>query len=245
MFDALCHARDPALLRQAWASGVEGVLLGGTHPEGWAEQHTLAAPRVRLALGLHPWFAALAEQGALDALEAALRAPHPPDALGEIGLDRAHPGAPDDATQREVFDHQLALAERYRLPVVLHVVRAHGHALELLRRRSLSAGGVVHGFSGSLDILRHYVQFGLHISFGALLLHPHARRAQEAAQQVPLERLLVETDAPAHLEGPHCLPEVIAALAALRGLPPAEVATLTAENARRLYRLGASGSSAG
>lgn len=222
----------------AWRAGLSGLLLASTGPTDWPQQRSLGErdKRIFLAFGIHPW--SVGEQAAVDALEAALQAPLPlPDAVGEIGLDRAVAGPPYPL-QRLRFEQQLALAAQHRRPVVLHIVQAHGHALEHLRRQPLEAGGLVHGFSGSREIAGQYLDLGLHLGMGRLLLSPHARRTQEAARQVPLERLLVETDAPAQLDGAHRLPEVIAALAALRGLSPPEVAATTAASALRLYRGG-------
>lgn len=239
LLDALCHpgsAADPAaFLDEAAGSGVGHLVLGGYSPETWARDQCLSHPSVALhrTVGLHPWIAAGAD---LAPLRAAVRAGGVV-ALGEIGLDRARGRGRDTYPQQQAaFSAQLQLARAHDLPVLLHVVRSHGHAQQLLAAHP-PPGGVVHGFSGAAEVALGYVRLGLHVSFGAMLLNPHARKVRAAAQQVPLARLLIETDAPDQLPGPAHLARVLDALAALRPEPRAALAEATLENGRRVYRL--------
>lgn len=232
LLDALCHpgaAADPdAFLDEAARAGVGHLILGGYSPETWARDEGLSHPTVRLhrAAGLHPWVAH--EGHPLPELDGAV-------AVGEIGLDRAR-SRDTDAQQQAAFVAQLQLARRNDLPVLLHIVRAHGRALALLREHP-PPGGVVHGFSGAAEVALSYVRLGLHISFGGMLLHPRARKAKQAASAVPLDRLLVETDAPDQLSGPAALHSVLGALAALRHEPRGVLAEATLANGLRAYRL--------
>jgi len=154
--------------------------------------------------------------------------------MGEIGLDRAREGVDYDA-QRAAFAAQLQLSQEHELPVILHIVRAHGHAIEHLEA-CRPIGGVVHGFSGSPEVARRYVKLGLHISFGALLNHPRAKRAKASVPVVPLDRLLIETDSPEGFPDGSHLHTVLNALAEHRRESIDELAEATARNARNVYR---------
>ncbi|RME28714.1 MAG: TatD family deoxyribonuclease [Deltaproteobacteria bacterium] len=258
MFDAHNHldrCPDPAdALAQARLTGVRGQVLAGVDVAGWRRQAAVArdAPDLWCAYGIHPWTAGSTSEedhGALvehlvRALDGALGVP--PCALGELGLDEARRRGPAERKrQRALFRAQLALARERDLPVVLHVVRAHGAALGILRRDGLpAAGGVVHSASTPPDLVPSYLDLGLHLSFGpALTRHDKARAA---AALVPQNRLLVETDAPDQApagesppSSPSCLPRVVAALAEVHGVPAEVMADATAAAARRLYRLPA------
>ena len=147
--------------------------------------------------------------------------------------------------QRSVLREQLAIARARDLPVVLHVVRAHGALVEILKADGLSAaGGMIHGFTGSPESARELVKLGLHVSFSANLTRPAFLKARRASVVVPWERLLVETDCPDQsVSGPPGagepaeLPLVVECLASLRNSDVARVQRHTAENARRLFRL--------
>ena len=184
-------------------------------------------------------------------------------ALGELGWDRSKRieayrlgvGVDEaDEAQARCLRAQLALARARDLPVVLHVVRAHERVLRVLAELAGGRGqgepplrGVAHGWSGSAPLARAYVAAGLHVSFGGAVADPRRRRSREAARVVPLERLLVETDSPdqppprhrGEPSRPAWLPEIVAALAQVRGEPPALIARATAANARHLFGLTA------
>lgn len=265
MFDSHCHLDFPEIfgalereLEGARAAGIDGWLVPGCEPSQWARLEAVAAePGVRIALGLHPWWApaVLGEsEGALDGVVARLAADARrvrASALGELGLDgaRAEPSHPDFALQRRAFEAQLALARELELPVVLHAVRAHGPMLESLRRVGVPrAGGVVHGFSGSLSVARQYLSLGLYVGIGCQVTSAQSRGTREAAATLPLERLLVETDAPdqrprgpgmAGDETSHGRPSdllrVVAIVAELRVVGTDEVGRVTRRNALTLF----------
>ncbi len=150
--------------------------------------------------------------------------------------------------QLRVLRAQLELARRFRLPVMLHCLRAHEPLLALLEEEPLPAGGVLHSFSGSADQVRAYLPSGLHFSFAGPVTYERARRPLDAARAVPPERLLIETDAPDQTPRPHRgrnepahLPVIAAALAAALGLPLAELEGRTTASARALFRLSPAG----
>lgn len=251
MFDAHNHldrCADPiAELLAARQAGVLGQLVAGVDPTGWAAQADLAhEPDIHVCYGVHPWTAAHASPDELTQMLAALPAALDTGsvALGELGLDRSrHLPADSVDAQRHAFRVQLALARERDLPVVLHIVQAHGVALDLLRRDGLpAAGGMVHSASTPVELVPAYLDLGLYLSFAGSVTHH--RKARAAAAAVPLERLLAETDAPGQAPAgraapnrPAWLGDIVGALADLHGVDAAHMAALTAVSARRLFRL--------
>ena len=247
MIDSHCHLQDSRIFSaaadvvvRAEAAGVETMVLGGVHPQGWERQVQLRDRwgKLGISFGYHPQFLDRRPEDPLDFLEQWCRRHHP-NAVGEVGLHRGE----ELELQKEAMEAQLALAARLDLPVILHVVGAHGAALDILTRADLRAGGVVHSFSGAPEVAKAYVALGLHVSFSGLVTRATARRAREAVPHIPPDRLLVETDSPdqvphncgQELNEPAFLREVIDAVAALRGEDGEKVAMTTAANARRLF----------
>ena len=268
LFDSHCHLHDdrmaagrvPAMAR-ARAAGVTGWLLAGVDAADWLAQARLAAgdPDVARSYGLHPqkieaWddaeidrqlailAAALASGAGRDGLRLA-----PPHAVGELGLDaRTEVSRAALPRQERAFRQQLALARDHDLPIVLHIVRAHADALRILHADGVPrAGGVVHSYSGSAALVADYVALGLSISFAGAITDPRSRRLRAAAGVVPIDRLLIETDAPDQtpfarrpgLNEPAFLIDVCAALAEIRAEDRDFLAQVTEDNARRLFRL--------
>lgn len=201
--------------------------MPGVDPEQWARAERLRVEGVALSfsVGLHPWHAALPLDG-LEAWVERLGAV----AIGEVGWDRGAEASLE--RQDEVADTQLAIATQLDLPVVLHVVGLHGHAIERLsRHRGLR--GLVHGYSGSAELVARYVAMGLSVSVGPSVLREGARRPLEAARAVPAERLLLETDAPDQ-GAPARLADVLTRVAEARDEPPEELAERTWRNASEL-----------
>lgn len=234
--DGHCHLDLPAfdatrdaVIARAAAAGVTGFVLGGVDPAGWARQRALCAahPRVWRSVGLHPWGEG---RGSIDAVTAALAEAPRPVAIGEIGLDGHGARAASLGAQAALFRAQLALARDLDLPVVLHVVKAHGQALELLRQDGLPrAGGVLHRFEGPVGRARAYLDLGLHLGVA---------RASPAAVAIPLARLILESDAdaPGGRE-PADLPRIAAQIGASRGSDPEEILGASTRNATALYAL--------
>lgn len=260
MYDSHCHLQHPRfdadrddVITRARAAGVTGMLLAGVDAADLALQDAIVAryPELAQCVGLHPMVVAELTDDAvdaeLDAVSARVRSRRPA-AVGETGLDRRSIlPASSLPRQERVFRWHLALAADAGLPVVLHVVRAHELALRVLGDGRTA--GVVHSFSGSAEIAQAYVKRGLHVSFCATVTFPEARRIHAACRAVPLDRLLVETDAPDQppdgargaRNEPGWLPQVIAAVARLREEDPSAIAAATEANARRLYGMTAGG----
>lgn len=260
MFDAHTHLQDErlagcraAVLAAAAAAGVTDGCCCGSAPDDWAGVAQLAAEpgplRLWPAFGVHPWYVGGLPRAWRELLESLLVA-HPGAAVGEIGMDGLRKEVPREL-QREIFAAQIELAARHGRTVVLHGARAWGHLLEALRPRAASVPAlVVHAFAGAHDILRALLSLGAYISFAGTLCNPAAARVRAAAANTPAARLLVETDSPdllsrdgaaaggdpaARLNQPANLALVVRALAEIRGAGQAEMAALTAANARRAF----------
>lgn len=160
-------------------------------------------------------------------------------AIGEIGLDY-HWDIPREE-QKRVFEEQLAFAKEVDAPVVVHDREAHGDTMELLRK--YRPKGLVHCFSGSVELMREVVSLGMSISLGGVVTFKNARRSVEVAKEIPLYRLLLETDAPYMAPEPYrgkqCNSSMIAKtaekIAEIRGMDVQKLLDITCENARQLY----------
>lgn len=247
LFDTHCHldveefdVDRPAVLATARRAGVAHILVPGVNRTGWARLWALCEGQQGLypALGLHPVFLdhhRLPED--LDALQAFLQT-HRPLAIGEIGLDHHLPHL-DRRRQQALFEAQLAIAEALHLPVVLHVRKAHDPVLDTLRRHHL-VGGFCHAFNGSLQQAHRYLELGFRLGFGGMLTYPNARHLHQLAGSLPLDAMVLETDAPDmtgfchryQRNSPAYLPEVLLTLAELRGETAEEIAATTTATAK-------------
>jgi TatD DNase family protein len=189
------------------------------------------------AYGIHPLYVGRAGPEDLAALRATL-ARQPAVAVGEIGLD-FYATPRDEARQRFYFVEQLGIARECGLPVLLHVRKAIDPILAALRKANVP-GGIAHAFNGSRQQADEFVRLGFKLGFGGAMTHPNAKRIRALAATLPLDAIVLETDAPdippAWKPGgrttPADLMPIAAALAELRQLPFATVAAVTTRNAR-------------
>ena len=164
-------------------------------------------------------------------------------AIGEIGLDYHYEDVPRE-TQQKAFRMQMQLARELGLPVVVHEREAHEDGLRIIDEFP-EVQGVFHCYSGSLEMAKELVKRGWYIGFTGVVTFKNARKAVEVAQNIPLERILIETDCPymapepfrGRRNDPSLVPYVAAKIAALRGLSQEEVGAATFENAKRLFRI--------
>lgn len=262
LVDSHCHLdmddyRDDldAVLARAAENRVETVITIGIDLPSSRAAVELARryPQVKATVGIHPHNCYPLAVGSYDELAALAR--KNPDlvvGLGEIGLDLAKLYAPVEA-QRQSFHRQLDLARELELPVVIHDRDAHAETLAVLREHApFAKGGVMHCYSGDLALARQVLDLGLEISIPGIVTFKNAVRLREVAREIPLSRLLLETDgpflAPAPRRGtrnePALLVHTAAMVADLRQVSLDEVAGRTSENARRLFRLALPGGQA-
>ena len=257
--DSHCHVTarrfddDRAeVLERTFAGGVDEIVSigSGYGIAGNADAIALAETddRIWATVGVHPHEAAELD----DENRAAIRAWLDHDrvvALGECGLDYHYMNSPRH-TQRAVFAEQVALARELDVPVSIHVRGDEPNAYEELLEIWIAEGrgaieGVLHCYSGTLDFATRALDHGFYVSFSGIVTFKKSDALREAARGLPLDRLMVETDAPflapqghrGRRNEPAWVAVVGETLAALHAVPVEEVAATTTANARRLYRL--------
>ena len=198
---------------------------------------------VYAAVGVHPEDCAGFQDGDLEELRQLLRHPKAV-AIGEIGLDYYWEENPPRDFQQTVFRKQLALASELDLPVIVHDREAHGDSLAIIQEFP-TVTGVFHCFSGSPEMAAELLKRGWYLGFDGPITYKNAKRAPEVAAVTPLERIVVETDAPYMAPVPmrgkrndsRYLPYVIEKMARWKGVTPEEMARVTTENGKRLFRI--------
>lgn len=251
LIDSHCHLdaaefdsdRD-AVLARARAAGVQRLLVPAVTAAGWPNLRDICAatPGLFPAYGLHPMYLQEHRDQHLQQLRAWIECERPL-AIGECGLDFLIEGL-DVKTQQHFFDGQLKLAREYRLPLIVHARRAVDAVIAAIKRTG-ELRGVVHSFSGSPEQARQLAQLGFLIGLGGPVTHERAHRLRRLAASVPVETLLLETDAPdqpdAGIRGqrnePARLATVLQVIADLRREDPAVIAAATTANAERLFAL--------
>jgi TatD DNase family protein len=240
------------VVADAVAAGVRQIMVTGTSVTASARALELSASMQGTLLstaGIHPHHASELDEHSIAALRKLLESPTVV-AVGECGLDFHRNFSPRDA-QLAAFEAQLELAAELKRPVFLHERDAHADSLRLLRRhRPRLVGGVAHCFTGDREQLAAYLDLDLHIGITGWICDERRGGALRAAvPHLPLERLLLETDAPYLLprdlrpqpasrrNEPKFLPHVAAAVAAIMGLPLDELAAAASFNSRRLFAL--------
>ena len=202
LIDTHCHLdakefdidRD-AVLARAYAVGVTRIVVPAIERANFAAVAALCRqyPGCCPAFGIHPMYVDHAQADDLEALRETLRHEQPV-AVGEIGLDRFVVDR-DDVRQEFYFVEQLKIAREFDLPVLLHVRRAIDPILKHLRRIRVP-GGIAHAFNGSRQQADEFIKLGFKLGFGGAMTWPRASRLRELAATLPLESLVLETDAP-------------------------------------------------
>jgi len=253
MIDSHCHLDQAyfkdertAVLDRARQAGVKAfVCVGVGRGSGAAEEAVAIAaaePDVFATVGVHPHDAAEATEEHWATYERLARAPRVVG-IGETGLDYFYQHSPRDV-QQAAFRRSIALSRAAGLPVVSHVRDAHAEAAAILGEAA-GPPGVIHCFTGGVDEARVYLDLGQMLSFSGIVTFKNAGNVREAAAFAPIDRILIETDAPYLAPVPHrggrnepaYLVETLKVVAGLRGITPDELDAVTTENTRRLFRL--------
>lgn len=190
--------RDQVVERMHQA-GIDNLIIPGVSPSHWPKQLAVAHQyQTYFALGIHPWFCPEDVDAGILALTsevaALLECPRFV-AIGECGLDALYPRTWPQ--QLAFFEAQLALAKSVNLPVIVHSVKAHAEVLSCLKKYQLPRGGVIHAFSGSVEIAQEYIKLGFKLGIGGLIMNPNAKKLLKTVAELPLENFLLETDSPA------------------------------------------------
>lgn len=203
--DAHLHLQSPrlmaesdAIIKQAQDAGISQMVVNGTSPADWHAVSELARryPEIIIpSFGLHPWKTPELVAGWQELLIEKLDA-HPNACIGECGIDRWMTGL-DKRTQQDVFVFQLKLASERNLPISIHILKAWGWLLEILQQTPTPARGfMLHSFGGSTEIAQQLAKYGAYFSFSGYFLHQRKAGVQDTFRTIPLERILIETDAP-------------------------------------------------
>ena len=221
-------------------------------------------PKLHLALGLHPIFIEQHQPQHLVELDKLVQQ-HNPSAIGEIGLDfyrkasraKAEHDKPESVNQKLAtlerqnrekqtvfFSKQLIIAKQHNLPVIIHNRKAHDECVSLLQDINV-VGGIIHNFNGSIQHAHKYMELGFKLGFGGMLTFERSRVIRSLAKQIPIEAIVLETDAPdltvqAHKgerNSPEYLPHVLSALATVKNMSAADVARITSNNAKQVLQL--------
>jgi len=259
LIDSHCHLDAPefdndrdAVIARARSAGVVAQVIPAVTASGWPKLRTLCGSHAGLhpAYGLHPMFLADHRDEHLLALRHALRVGHPV-AVGECGLD-FHVEGLDAQRQQFFFEEQLKIAREFDLPVVVHARKAVDATIATLRRfggHGSGAGnalrGVVHSFSGSEEQARQLWKLGFHLGIGGPVTYERAQRLRRVVAMMPIECLLLETDAPDQPDAfhrgrrnePSRLTIVRDCISELRGMSPDVLSGTTSENVARLFGL--------
>ncbi|WP_456375884.1 TatD family hydrolase [Thiolapillus sp.] len=251
IIDSHCHLDMPAfdedrqaVLKKARQAGVRGFIVPGTTAARWPRVMDIARSAVDIwgALGLHPYYVDEHCETDLERLTEQVRHTQP-IALGEIGLDLFLPQL-DEKKQLFYLESQLDLAREFELPVILHIRKANDTVLQLLKIHPVK-GGICHAFSGSLQQARKFIELGFCLGFGGMLTFTRSRKLRQLATELPLDAIVLETDAPDmsgekhryQRNSPEYLPEVLDVLQELRPESRSEIALQTSQNVQRLFKL--------
>ena len=251
LFDSHAHYNDEAfdadrdeMLASMEKNGVGRILNIGCDLPSSEESVTLAHRYdfIWAAVGSHPDDADHVDEERIEVYRKLAADPRVV-AIGEIGLDYHYEDVPR-AQQKIAFERQLQLALELDLPVIVHEREAHGDGMDLIRKYP-DVKGVFHCYSGEPEMARELIRRGWYVGFTGVLTFKNARKAVETASEVPLDRILIETDCPYMAPEPYRgtrsdsvkMARTAEKLAQLRGVSFEEISQITWENACRLFRL--------
>lgn len=252
IFDSHAHYDDESfqedrdsLLPYLKSKGIVGILNCGSTLQGTRDSYKLAEKYdfVYAAIGIHPEEAYELNEESLKEIRN-MAENFKVKAIGEIGLDYYWEENPPKEVQKDAFKAQMKLAEELDLPVVIHDRDAHGDTLEIIKEFP-KVKGVLHCFSGSAEFAMECVKLGYYIGFTGVVTFKNARKVIEAAEAVPLDRILVETDAPYMAPVPYrgkrnqsdFILHIIEKIADIKGRTPEEISGITIENTKRLLNI--------
>lgn len=244
LIDSHCHidfaafdADRKAVLEACEKKNIYRIVVPGVTQESWLKLLDVCAKAkiCKPALGLHPVFIDQHQPDHLTQLDQLLTQ-QKVVAVGEIGLDYYLRDL-DKEKQELYFCKQLIIAKKHSLPVIIHNRKAHDQALQLLREYPV-LGGIIHNFGGSIQQANKYIELGFKLGFGGMLTFDRSRKLRHLAKEIPLENIVLETDAPdltvaAHRgtrNSPEYLSFVLETVAAIKQLDPETVANITTQN---------------
>lgn len=255
IFDTHAHYDDEQfdvdrenLLREIFSAGIGNIVNVGANMVTSRQSIALAKayPEIYAAVGVHPSDIDCLNEDAYVELRK-MAAEEKVVAIGEIGLDYYWDKEPEvQKAQREAFKRQLALAREVKLPIIVHSREAAKDTMDILAAENrVKNPGIIHCYSYSVEQAKEYVRMGYYIGVGGVVTFKNARVLKQVVQEIPLDRLVVETDCPYLTPEPNrgkrnaslYLPYVVEKIAELKGLSKEEVEAQTYRNARMVYQL--------
>lgn len=251
LFDTHAHLDDDRfesdrdeVINQCRQDGVELILNAGSNVETSVKSISLANKYdfIYAAAGVHPHDAAKMDEKTADVL-AALAENRKVRAIGEIGLDYHYDLSPREVQKRR-FVEQIDLARQLKLPIIVHDREAHGDVMEIFKKSRINeVGGVLHSFSGSVEMAMECLKLGLYLSISGPVTFNNTKKTIDVVKEVPLDMLLIETDSPyltpvpnrGKRNYPGYVRLVAEKIAEIKGISFEEVAQKTMENGKRLF----------
>lgn len=264
LIDTHCHfdvedfdADRAAVGARALAAGVDTIVIPGYIASQWPKLldvcDNFTQPRLLPVPGLHPCYVEQHDPAHLQQLERLLQTRADIVAIGEIGLDYFVPELKSPALKERqafFFREQLRLSMIYHKPVVLHVRKAHAEVMAILADLKFREGGIVHAYSGGIEEAKRYVRMGFRLGIGGSLTYDQSRRLRAVVSDMPLETMVLETDAPDMIPRSHRLPgpgrtrnspeyllSVAQAMSVLKGIPLQDVLSVARQQSCRVLRL--------
>lgn len=198
-----------SLMADCKKRGIHRLIVPAIGPDNWVkvlkldEKMSVLTPQIYNALGIHPWWVEDCDDHAITQLSD-LVSQHKSKliAIGEIGIDGALKNHVSDQAQNltkqiNFFERQLDIASANQLPVIVHHRKSHPQLQSILKQKQFPLGGIIHGFSGSYEQAKGYIEFGFKLGIGGTITYERAKKTRNALKRLPLECLVLETDAPA------------------------------------------------
>jgi TatD DNase family protein len=223
--DSHCHldfpefsANIPELIQQCAQANIHQIIIPAIHPDNWQKvialtsKHRSSTPlkanqakanqqhcKLYPCLGIHPWFLNKLNSSHLELLRQQVNQNKDQlVAIGEAGIDGTVAKQQDNLNKQQYFfDEQLQLAKEVNLPIIIHHRQSHQFIVPLLKQHKLSTGGIVHAFSGSYQQAKDYIDLGFKLGVGGTITYSRAKKTINAIKRLPIESLVLETDAPA------------------------------------------------
>lgn len=253
LFDTHAHINDEkydndreSMIQGCFDAGVEYILIPGVEPSMDASAIALTEQydNVYCAVGTHPHEASGFTDATYDYYKDLVSKHDKIRAIGEIGLDYFYDFSPRNV-QQNVFIRQLALAREVDLPIIIHDRDAHGDTLRILQEYGKGNYGIFHCYSGSLEFAKEVMKLGFYISFAGPVAFPKSTKLKEVAKDIPLDRILVETDSPyltpppfrGRRNDPSKVQYVAQEIATLKGMDSEEFAAIALDNGKRIFRI--------
>lgn len=253
LFDTHAHLDDDrfdkdrdAVIKQCIEEGVSLILNAGSNMATSVKSISLAKQYdiIYAAVGVHPHDASTMDEDSIEVLRN-LAVHKKVKAIGEIGLDYHYDFSPRDV-QKQRFVEQIDLARQLKLPVIVHDRESHNDVMEIFKKTNVKeVGGVLHSFSGSVEMAGECLKLGLYLSISGPVTFANAKKTVEVVREVPLDMLLIETDSPYLTPVPHrgkrnypgYVRFVAEKIAEIKGIPFEEVTQKTMENGKRLFNI--------